>query len=282
MHPDPKHRHKEEEDDLGETSRRSIFSEWWFRGLLIVIALAVVVVIALPYVLDWWTQPPPTPLQKAQIPPPPPPLPGPQVEKAEAPKAPPAQVPATPEPTPSKLPSEPPQSEAKATAKPEAKAAELARERPKAAASVGGNYWIQVGAFNGQANAAALAARLVAEGYPARRFSLARPAGGTHEVFVVGASNDEVTGKLRSKEYRAEAVGPDVVIRPALPLREAVNLSKELASQGLTVKIRRSSSAETFHVVRVGGYPDRQHAQAVQKDLANKGFPGFIVKGTGQ
>ncbi len=213
MHPDPKHRH-EEEGDLGEAPRWSIFSGWWFRGLLMVIALVVVAVIALPYLLDWWT-PPAIPFDRAQLPPPLPSPHGQQVELA-----------------------------AKATAKSEAKVAEPVRERPKTAASPVGRYWIQVGAFKDQANAATLAARLATESYPTRHLALARPGRRTHELFVADASEDEVNGKLRS--------------------------------------IRRLRSAERLHRVWVGRYPDRQHAQAVQKDLASKGFPGFIVNGTGQ
>ncbi len=159
-----------------------------------VIALVVVAVIALPYLLDWWT-PPAIPLQRAQLPPPLPRPHGQQVELA-----------------------------AKATAESEAKVVEPVRERPKTAASPVGRYWIQVGAFKDQANAATLAARLAAQSYPTRHFALVRPGRRTHELFV----------------------------------------------------------AKRLHRVWVGRYPDRQHAQAVQKDLASKGFPGFIVNGTGQ
>jgi len=283
MNLEPKHRRGEEDDDLEEVPRRSIFSEWWFRAVVGVVALVTVAVIAVPYLLDWWNPPPPpTPLFKAQIPPPPPPLPSAQAQKVEPQKTPPAQPTVTPEPAPPQIAAKPPQTEAKVAAKPETKASQPIREPPKSGAPRRRDYWIQVGAFKAQAHAATLTALLAAQNYPARRFSLARPVVGSHEVFVVGASPNEVRGKLSSKEYQVEAIGADAVIRPALPLREAVNLSKQLTGQGLTVKIRRASSAETFHVVRVGGYPDRQHAQAVQKELAAKGLSGFIVKGEGR
>jgi len=280
MNREPVHRPGDEEEE--ETPPRSIFSERWFRALLALVLLAVGGVFALPYFLDWLTPPPPTPLVKADIPPPPPPQPTVPAQKAEAPKAPAAPSPAKPEPAPQQIPSPLPQTEAKALAKPEPKAPEPAPERPKAVAPTRGEYWIQVGAFTDSANAARLAARLTAENYPVQRFSFDRPIVGTHEVFVVGASQSEVSEKIPVKDYRAEEVGGEVVIRPALPLKDAVGLSKELARQGFTVKIRRSKSTANFHVVRVGGYPDRQRAQAAQKDLAGKGFSGFIVKGEGR
>lgn len=147
----------------------------------------------------------------------------------------------------------------------------------------GGDYWIQVGAFKDQANAARLAEQLTTMKYQVQRASRARPVGGgTHEVFVLSASQSEVNGKLQGRDYRAEAVGNEVVIRPPLTLKDAVALSKELANEGLSVKIRRVSDVQTMHVVRVGGYPDQQRARAVQKELEGKGFPGFIVKGEGQ
>lgn len=282
MNRESKYRH-EDGGDVEETPQRSIFSERWFRTVLAVVALAVVAVFAVPYLLDWWSPAPPrpTPLAKVPIPPPPPPLKTGPAQKVEAPTPPPV-TPAKPEPTPSQIPAQAPQLEAKATGKPEARAGESTREQPTAKSATGGDYWIQVGAFKEQANAVHLAARLTAEKYPVQRLSLNRPVPGAHEVVVVGASPREVSGKLPTKDYRAVEVGADVVIRPGLPLKDAVNLSKDLSRQGFTVKIRRSRSTATFHVVRVGGYPDRKLAQTAQKDLAGKGFPGFVVKGEGR
>ncbi len=283
MSPEPKHR-PDAEEEWEEPPGRSIFSAGWFRALLAAVVLAVLVVGGLPYLLDWWTPapPPPPPVVKAPIPPPPPALETPPAQKAEAPKTLEAPPPAKREPAPPQIPPKAVPREAKASARPEARTPELIREQPGATVSPSGNYWIQVGAFKDQANATRLTAQLSAENFPAQHVPLDRPVGGTHEVFVVGTSEGEVSGKLPAKDYRAKAAGAEVVIQPALPLKDAVSLSKELARQGLTVKIRRANSTATFHVVRVGGYADRQHAQAVQKDLAGKGFSGFIVKGEGR
>jgi len=259
----------EEQEAVEERPRRRMFSEWGYRGLFALVAFAVLVVVALPYLLEWLNPPPPPPAppMKAQVQPARPPAPPRPAPKAEAPAA------------------QPPKVAAKMEAKPEPPAAKPAKERAPAKATAQGEYWVQVGAFSDQANAARLAGRLTAQKYPVQQFQRSsgdQPVGSTHEVFVVGASADEVNAKLPGRDYRAEAAGNEVVIRPALGLRDAVTLSKELASQGLTVKIRRSHAAGSVHVVRVGAYADRQRAQAVQKDLEAKGVSGFIVRGEGR
>jgi len=35
----------------------------------------------------------------------------------------------------------------------------------------------------------------------------------------------------------------------------------------------------TYHVVRVGGYPDRTKAQQARGELEAKGHPGFLTQG---
>lgn len=289
MRPRPDDYPEEEQEELEEPSQRSMFAQWGYRVLLAAVVLAVVVVLALPYLLDWWNPPlpPPAPI-KSQIPPPPPLTP--PAQKAEAPKPQPVPLPAKPAPAPVAAPptaAKAPKVAAPAPEKAPATAETPAKKRALAKASTKGEYWVQVGAFADQANAARLAARLTAQNYPVRqteRGSPDRQTGGTHEVFVVDASQVEVSQKLPGKEYQAEAVGAEVIIRPTLGLKDAVTLSKDLARQGLRVKIRRSSSPlpAAFYVVRVGGYPDRQHAQAIQKQLERKGFAGFIVTGQGR
>jgi cell division septation protein DedD len=287
------------EEEFEELPERSIFSTWWFRGLLVLVILAVVAIIAVPYVLDWWTPtaPPRSAAVKPQIPPPPPPLPTQAAQHKEAPPPSPAPSPAKSEtakpslvPPPSKADTGaastvPPRVEAKASVKAEAKLPPAPRERatakvgiPAAKAAVDGAYWVQVGAFKDQNRAAQLVAKLTGENYPAQESSLERPAGGSHNVFVTGASAEEVSGKLPGKRYRAEKAGAEVVIQPALPMAEAVNLSKQLARHGLVVKIRRASATQTFHVVRVGAYADRQRADSVRKELEGKGMAGFLVR----
>ena len=82
----------------------------------------------------------------------------------------------------------------------------------------------------------------------------------------------------------AQAVTGGVVVRPALDLKDAVTLSRRLASEGLEVRIRRAAAGSTnggatVHVVRVGGYATPAEAQAGKKQLAAKGVGGFVTQG---
>jgi len=79
-----------------------------------------------------------------------------------------------------------------------------------------------------------------------------------------------------------------------LALKEAVDLSRELAGDGMKVQVRRASSAsaaapaptptpaaggETWHRVRVGAFPDRAEAVTVLKELEAKGYKPFLARG---
>jgi cell division septation protein DedD len=79
---------------------------------------------------------------------------------------------------------------------------------------------------------------------------------------------------------------------PPYDLETAMSLSSSLKKEGFKVVIRRAKAAPaaaapsgggaggtTFHVVRVGGYPDRAKAQQVRGELEAKGHPGFLSQG---
>jgi len=261
----------------------------WVPLLFGLIALALVVVIALPYILDWWSPapggppavlsrepaPPLRPPATATTPPAPPALiPPPQVEKPETQAA--AAAPASPSAKPA-----PPVAQ-RATRPAPAPAAREAKEEeaPRPAAQDG--YLVQMGVFQDETNAARLAAQLAKEKYPVRRGTLSRPrsGGGRHELLVIGASAEEVNGRLPGATYKAQATPEGILIQPALPLKEAVALSQALRADGLSVKIRRAQEAATLHTVSVGAYRNRSEALAVRKELAEKGFSGFVVDGS--
>ncbi|MFQ5520493.1 MAG: SPOR domain-containing protein, partial [Candidatus Methylomirabilia bacterium] len=240
-----------------------------------------------PYVLDWvfppqggrWGVTTPTP----PAPPPGPPLPQPpvasppaglprQMQEEAKPIPVPAQV-AKPEPTPPS-----PPAAVKATQvipKPPAEPKPEVREgRP----AEKGRYWIQVGSFRNASNADRLAAKLKAAQYTVRRTTRSRSVDGNHEVLVPGASKSEVDGKLLGRSYRTEASPDGVVIRSLPSLKEAVTLARELSREGFAVKIRRSRGSSALHVVRAGAYPSRKLAEEARAELAEKGFPGYVVK----
>src|SRR5207244_935180 len=170
----------------------------------------------------------------------------------------------------------------------------------------GGPYWVQVGAFHAEAHARALAARLHGADFPAEVVaggggaSAARtepatstPAGDKYDVFVSGASSEDVNTKIAAKGLSAEPVAGGAVVKPSLSLRDAVSLSKDLASEGLKVQVRRAlagAGAErpaaggggAIYRVRVGGFPDRTAADDARKALTARGYTGFIGRGGGR
>ena len=295
--------YEEEEGEYEEEEApRSIFAAMWFRALLIVIVLGVVGVVALPYVLEWWSAKPqvatvkpaqPSPAKPSAPASPPPPKvaepPAPPAPKPAAPAAPPA---SPPPPKVAELPAPPAPKPATPVAPEPRPAPALSAEKPaapapkpavtaRAGATSKGDYWVQVGAFKGAANAARLTDKLTAEKYPVERATVTRSGvGGGNEVFVEGVAQRDLYDKVKAKGYRADAVKGGAVVRPALPLREAVALSKELATQGMNPKIRPVGGEKgTVYLVRVGGFDDRDKAKAVKAELEGKGMAGFIVRG---
>ena len=207
------------------------------------------------------------------------------------------------------------QSSASAPARPPAASSERAA-RPAAPAGANGDYFVQVGAFKDEAMAKRVAARLRESNYPvvesvkrtasaappaepprpaAPRSSPAAQGGDRYDVLVSGGAASEINTKLAAKGLASEPLGDGVRIRPSLPLRDAVALSKDLGSEGFKVQVKRggpgggepvapaasvsSEATKVLYRVRVGGYPDRDTAQAALRDLREKGHDGFIAKG---
>ena len=120
-----------------------------------------------------------------------------------------------------------------------------------------------------------------------------------YDVIVTGGTPAEINTKLAAKGLAVEPAGDGVRIRPSLPLRDAVALSKDLNNDGFKVQVRRGGGApvttttapapstvsdadgggDTLHRVRVGGYPDRAAAQNVLRALEGKGYQAFLAKG---
>jgi len=234
--------------------------------------------------------------------------------KAEAPGPPKtAQAPAPPSPADrpvgtAPLPAVPapatPSAKAAPAAKPEAPRAGSAPAKvaPAEGASQGG-YWVQVGAFVEERNAESLAKELRAAKFSVTISQVTRgggggapaaaptaPAtGGQNQLFITASTPDAVNAALKGKGT-AQAVKGGVVVNPPYDLETAMSLSSSLKKEGFKVVIRRAKTApasapgaagggRTFHVVRVGGYPDRAKAQQVRAELEAKGHPGFLMQG---
>ncbi|PYO02136.1 MAG: hypothetical protein DMD91_04975 [Candidatus Rokuibacteriota bacterium] len=261
--------------------------------------------------------PPPGATEPASAPPA---LPPPSAPSAQAPPAPASAPPAVTAAIPAK-PTEPPRPvEAKKPGADTAKMATAVEPRKPAAAkaapaapsaakttaaamSSGGPFWVQVGAFKSQATAKQLAARLREQSYrveesvkdgnagaiPAASADTGG-AGDRYNVFVSGSAPSDLAAKLSSKGLAADPVAGGVVVKPSLPLRDAVALSRDLATDGLKVHVRRvggevsapvatAPAADTLYRVRVGGLADRAAALATAKELEGKGYKPFIGRG---
>jgi cell division septation protein DedD len=195
-----------------------------------------------------------------------------------------------------------------APAKPDAAAA---KPRPKAAPAAKpetAELWVQVGAYRDPATAKKVATGLKEKGYEvaesimttggATASAATEGASGTadkYDVLVTGAASAEIVKKLSAKGLSVETVRDGTVVRPSLPLRDAVTLSNDLRSEGFTVTVRRvatgatgaapaatattSTGGETLHRVRVGAFPDRAAAMAAVEKLRGLGYTPFIARG---
>jgi hypothetical protein len=182
------------------------------------------------------------------------------------------------------------------------------------AARNAGGYWVQVGAYKDPEIAQRVATRLREQGYhvealaPTTReakesltptpaptagesTTLSTATSDRYEVWVSGASVSALGERLRANGLAAASVASGVIVRPPLPLADAIALSKDLALDGLSVQVRRegsasapaspsrvAASADGLHRVRVGAFPDHGAAAAVLRELSEKGYQGFIAR----
>jgi hypothetical protein len=176
--------------------------------------------------------------------------------------------------------------------------------------STSGQWYVQVGAFKDPATAKKVAAKLREDNYtveesarggaPAATVAKATTstspeagAGDHYDVIISGQTPEELTKRLAAKGLTAEATPNGAVVKPSLPLRDAVALSKELAVDGSKVQVRRAGAAasrtsstsaastggtETLHRVSVGGFADRATAVATLKELESKGYKPFLTR----
>src|SRR6266536_2231829 len=231
----------------------------------------------------------PTPSAKVETPAPPP-------AKAETGKS--ARAPA--EPSPAERPvGTAPLPVAPAPSSPAAKTAPAAKPGAPVEGGSPGDYFVQVGAFLEEKNAESLTKQLRGESFPVQITQVTRgggaapsaPAkassGAQNQLFITGLTLDAVNAALKGKGT-AQAVKGGIVVNPAFDLETAMSLSSSLKKDGFKVVIRRAKAGQpapktgggqTFHIVRVGGYPDRAKAQQARGELEAKGHPGFLSQG---
>jgi cell division septation protein DedD len=321
---------EDDEQRFEDEGRRSIFSALWFRAILVVVVLGVVAAVAVPYVLELANQPPPKPTvagrpetpPPAPIVPPSPPvgatspqapsaMPAPAMEKPPAAEnSPAAEKPPVAEKAPASEKAAPAPSR-KADTRTAAVAKESTTPRPKATSPAPtmqgqGAYFVQVGAFKSEDSAKRLATRLRELKYNVEETAVsggaktaasasapsASSAGDKYDVYVMSGTAADVNAKLGPKGLTSEPSAGGVVVRPSLPLRDAVALSKDLAVDGLKVQVRRSSGgvasapaaakvapgSDGLYRVRVGPFDDRATATSTLRELQQRGYTPFIAR----
>jgi sporulation related protein len=194
------------------------------------------------------------------------------------------------------------------TPKPEPKTKPAAATTAVKAPKPSGQWFVQVGAFKDAGTAQRVATKLREESYTveesrrsARTATVAKattasaaPSGGgsdQYDVIITGQSAEEINKRLAAKGLTAEPVANGAVVKPSLPLRDAVALSKDLAVDGLKVQVRRaggsttstpkataSAGGDSLHRVSVGGFADRATAVAALKELEAKGYKPFLTR----
>jgi len=330
----------DDDERFEDEGRRSIFSALWFRAILVVVVLGVVAAVAVPYILEFANQPAtkPTVVMKPEMTPPPAPVapptpppaavptPRPAVERPPAIDKPPAEKPSVaekPAPVPSPMtpaaPGKPPVVAKRGDAAKSPVAKEPSARSSQAPASSGGagDYFVQVGAFKNQETAKRLATRLrelkysvqesptsaagSGRGGAASSSASEAPVGGDkYDVYVTGGALGDINAKLAAKGLSSDPSGNGVVVRPSLPLRDAVALSKDLAVDGLKVQVRRAAagasagasarpapstgsvaapSSDGLYRVRVGPFDDRAAAVSTLRELEQRGYSPFLARG---
>jgi len=184
------------------------------------------------------------------------------------------------------------------------KTAAAPRRAPAGEPVAGGTYWVQVGAFTDEKNAEALARTLRAEKFSVEIARVARstgaaaprtaptvgpaPTAGQNQLFITGSTGDAINAALKGKGT-AQPVKGGFVVNPSFDLETAMTLSSTLKKEGFKVVIRRARTTApvapsggggtTFHVVRVGSFPDKERAQQARADLRARGHTGFLTQG---
>jgi cell division septation protein DedD len=241
----------------------SVFSARWFRLLLVFLFLLLVAVVGLPFLLEW-TAPTLTPTPPLVLKPP--------VQPVSPPAA--TTQPETPTPPPSTEKAEkPPQEPGQATPSlPPVEKTPVARE----ASTKKPGYAVQIGAFQNAANAKRLASLLKEEKFQVQQLTVSRP-DRSFQVIASGAASTTVSEKMKKLGLEGVFEGATFTISKRMTLKEAVLLSERLKEEGLDVKVKTLERNVTYHLVRVGGFPDLKSAESARKDLEAKGITGLVV-----
>ncbi len=143
-----------------------------------------------------------------------------------------------------------------------------------------GVYRIQVGAFLDHRNADRLIERLRGEGLEVVT-NLMEESRTTYRVLAVpseGDGREALVQRLRELGFSPELAGDGAAVTQPVPLRAAVETSRQLKAHGIRVRLEREASSAAFRVVRVGAYPTAEEAERARGELTAKGYEGVIVR----
>jgi cell division septation protein DedD len=141
-------------------------------------------------------------------------------------------------------------------------------------------YWVQVGAFLDHRNADRLAERVRSEDVEvvSRVIEQSRV---LYRVVAEPAGHETETAlleRLRAASLTPEPTADGVVVLAPSPLHTAVETARRLQREGLRVRLVRSVTTSPFRVVRVGRFASADEAERRRAELAQRGFPGFVVR----
>ncbi len=166
-------------------------------------------------------------------------------------------------------------------AKPAAKPDERAGSATAAAVPAGRTVFrVQVGAFLDHRNADRLAERLRSEGVEVAS-TLVEESRTMYRVLATPSEGDHYEAlieRLRALGHAPELTDDGAAVTGPVPLRAAIETSRQLREQGIRVRFERGPSSAALRVVRAGAYGTAEEAERARAELAGRGYEGFVIR----
>jgi cell division protein FtsN len=141
-------------------------------------------------------------------------------------------------------------------------------------------FRVQVGAFLDHRNADRLAERLRSEGVEVAS-TLVEESRTMYRVLATPSEGDRyetLIERLRTLGHAPELTDDGAAVTGPVPLRSAIEASRQLREQGIRVRFERAPSSAALRVVRVGAYGTAEEAERARVELAGRGYDGFVIR----